>query len=80
MAPNGSYSAGPPDITVADCFKASFELCLALPLGTALAPPSAAVAAAGQQQRQRVRVVHNLQRRGQEGAWKLDDVELHLER
>lgn len=68
MAPDGSYSAGPASISAPDCFKAAFEHCLALPL------------AEGQQQRMRLRVVHNLRRRGAEGEWQLDSVELHSER
>ncbi len=73
VAPDGSYSCGPQDISAADCLKASFDHCLALPAGTAPVQPP-------QQQRMRMRVVHNLLRRGAEHSWQLDSVELHLER
>lgn len=67
MAPDGSYSAGPVDVSAAEQHKAAFEACLMLPCQPG-----------GQQQR--VRVVHNLARLGAEAAWALQDVELHSER
>ncbi|KAL4458080.1 hypothetical protein ABPG75_012945 [Micractinium tetrahymenae] len=67
-APDGSYSAGPADISSADLRKVAFEHCLALP------------AEGPQQQRMRLRVVQQLRRGAASGGWRLDSVELHSER
>ena len=77
VAPDGAYTAGPADISAADLLKATSELCLALPP----ADGSTNGRAAGREgQRLRLRVVHNLARRGADSRWSLDAVELHLER
>ena len=67
VAPDGSYSTGPCDVSAADLHKAVFEACLMLPCQPSVQP-------------HRLRVVHNLARMGAESRWQLQDVELHSER
>lgn len=68
VAPDGTYSAGPVDISSPDLRKAAFEHCLALPTDEP------------EQGRMRLRVVQQLRRGTASGAWQLDSVELHSER
>ncbi|PRW18378.1 hypothetical protein C2E21_9304 [Chlorella sorokiniana] len=67
VAPDGSYSTGPSDVSAAECHKAAFESCLMLPC-----QPGA--------QQHRLRLVHSLARLGAESRWQLQEVELHSER